>query len=89
MSNTKAGDVGHSNLARSSDPGALNQALPLVVQVLSNPAVLQSLKEEGKRVDWEEIARLFIPGATKPIIVKTDGKVFGVPFRLTVAAPQV
>ena len=65
-------DTGHSNLARSAAPSTINQALPLVAQFLSNPDVLQSLKEEGKRVDWEEIVRLFLPMATKPIVVEAQ-----------------
>jgi hypothetical protein len=54
------GRMARSNLARSSAQfSVLQQSLPLLTQLLSNPGVLGSLKEQGLTVNWKEVVRLW------------------------------
>lgn len=58
----------HSNLVRTA-AGITNTESILVMQILTNPSVLDNLEVQGYRVDWEEVLRLFTP---MPVIYKLE-----------------
>lgn len=47
-----------SNLARTA-AGIQNTGAVLVMQILSNPSVIDNLTKQGYRVDWQEVLGLF------------------------------
>lgn len=60
----------HSNLARTATNVAYPEAV-LVMQILTNPSVLDNLNQQGYRVDWEEVLSLF---CKTPVISKPNSK---------------